>query len=132
MAGSAMRVEDFALTLREEGEGGMHIEMISRSRGRVASFPFWDHADRDLRHFTMEDVPLGTEAEPYVDVDENWRIEIFTRGEDAVVIEDGREFTVPLDQYLAAWDTLMRRFNPVTSLEDALGDKADAAQPSDA
>jgi hypothetical protein len=123
-----MRVDDFFLTLREEGEGGMHIEMMSRAHGRIAGFPFWDHADRDLRHFTMEDVPYGSEAEPYVDVDENWQITIFERGEDVVINENGHESLIPRDRYLAAWDTLMRRFNPVTSLEDALGaDEGDVA-----
>lgn len=120
------RVDDFFLTLRAEGEGGLHIEMMSRSQGRLAGFPFWDHADRDLRHFTMEDVPLGSESEPYTDVDEGWRITISQRGGDVVVIEDDREFAVPLTTYLAAWDTLIRRFNPVTSLEDALGESEGA------
>jgi hypothetical protein len=121
-----MRIDDFFLTLREEGEGGMHIEMMSRAHGRIAGFPFWDHADRDLRHFTMEDVPYGSEAAPYVDIDENWRITIFERGDIVVINENGREWEIPADRYLAAWDTLMRRFNPVTSLEDALdGDDDD-------
>jgi hypothetical protein len=54
--------------LREELEGGLHIAMMSRTRGHLAGFPAWDHADRDLRHFT--DIPLGTEEEPFEDADE--------------------------------------------------------------
>ena len=46
----APRVTDFYLTLVDYPEGGLHIEMLSRTRGHLAGFPAWDHADRDLRH----------------------------------------------------------------------------------
>ena len=55
-------ITDFAVTLVDAGEAGKHIEMTSASRGRLAGFPVWDHAARDLRHFVASDVPLGTHA----------------------------------------------------------------------
>ena len=72
----APRIGDFSLALTEESEGGLHIRMMSRSRGHLAGFPAWDHADRDLRHFTHDDIPLGDEEEPYLDAADAWRIVI--------------------------------------------------------
>src|SRR5258706_10882157 len=121
-------VADFSLTLREEGEGGLHIEMMSRARGHLAGFPAWDHADRDLRHFTPDDIPLGDEEEPFEDADEEWRIIIFARGNDVFVLEGDspngplpRRYRISRERYLAAWDELMRRYHPALSVEDVLG-----------
>jgi len=124
----AARVTDFYLTLNEYPEGGLHIEMMSRTRGRIAGFPAWDHADRDLRHFTHDDVPLGTDEEPFEDADEAWRIVILSRGKDVFILEGDaphgaltRRYRVPREQYLAAWDALIREYHPARSLEDVLG-----------
>src|SRR5437868_15476178 len=102
------RITDVYLTLREEPEGGLHIELLSRTRGHLAGFPAWDHADRDLRHFTAADIPLGTEDEPFEDADEAWRIVIFAVGDDVFILEGDspngaltRRYRIPRDQYLA-------------------------------
>ncbi len=60
---------------------------MSRSRGHLAGFPAWDHADRDLRHFTHDDIPLGDDEEPYLDADDAWHIVIITRGPDVFILE---------------------------------------------
>jgi hypothetical protein len=124
----ALRITDFYLTLREEPEGGLHIEMLSRTRGHLAGFPAWDHADRDLRHFTPDDIPLGTEEEPFEDADEAWRIVILARGNDVFLLEGDsplgaltRRYRIPRERYLAAWDELIREYHPAKSLEDVLG-----------
>jgi hypothetical protein len=124
----ALTITDFSLTLREEGEGGLHIQLLSRTRGRLAGFPAWDHADRDLRHFTPADIPLGTEEEPFEDADESWRIVILARGADVVILEGDapngaltRRYRIPREHYLAAWDDLIRQYHPARSLEDVLG-----------
>jgi len=124
----APRVTDFYLTLREHPEDGLHIEMMSRTRGHLAGFPAWDHADRDLRHFTPADIPLGTDDEPFEDADEGWRIVILERGKDVFILEGDaprgeltRRYRVPRGQYLAAWDELIREYHPARSLEDVLG-----------
>jgi hypothetical protein len=124
---NALTITDFSLTLREEGEGGLHIEMMSRTRGHLAGFPAWDHADRDLRHFTPADIPLGTEEEPFEDADESWRIVILARGPEVFILEGDaphgaltRRYRIPRDHYLAAWDALIRQYHPARSLEDVL------------
>ena len=106
--------------------------MMSRVRGRLAGFPAWDHADRDLRHFTPDDIPLGTEEEPFEDADEAWRIVIVARARDVFVLEGDaprgpltRRYRIPRDQYLTAWNELMVRFHPPLALEDVLGDGDD-------
>ena len=126
-------VSDFFLTLREEDEGGMHIELMSRSHGHLAGFPAWDHADRDLRHFTHDDIPLGDEEEPFADADEEWRIVIFARGNEVFVLEGDsphgplpRRYRIPRENYLAAWDALIRRYHSAMSLDDVLGEDASA------
>jgi hypothetical protein len=121
-------ISDFYLTLREHPEGGLHIEMLSRTRGHLAGFPAWDHADRDLRHFTPADIPLGTEEEPFEDADEGWRSMIVPRGTDVFILEGDaprgaltRRYRIPREQYLDAWDELIREYHPAKSLEDVLG-----------
>jgi hypothetical protein len=124
----ALRITDFYLTLDEEPEGGLHIAMMSRTRGRLASFPAWDHADRDLRHFTHDDIPLGTEEEPYEDADEAWRITILADRNDVFILEGDapgapltRSYRIPRVQYLGAWEDLIREYHPAKSLEEVLG-----------
>ena len=102
--------------------------MMSRTRGRLAGFPAWDHADRDLRHFTPDDIPLGTDDEPFEDADEAWRIVILAQGKDVFILEGDsphgaltRRFRIPREQYLAAWNDLIRKYHPARSLEDVLG-----------
>jgi len=103
-------IEDFAVVLREEGEGGLHIEFVSGAQGRLAGFPAWDHADRDLRHFTPDDIPIGSEEEPFADADDEWRIVIFSRGDEVFVFEGDapreplpRRYRIPRQQHQAAW-----------------------------
>jgi hypothetical protein len=124
----ATRITDFFLTLRDEPEGGLHIAMMSRTRGHLAGFPAWDHADRDLRHFTPDDIPLGTEDEPFEDADEGWRIVILARGNEVFILEGDaphgaltRRYRIPREQYLAAWEELIREYHPARSLDDVLG-----------
>ncbi|HUP50494.1 MAG TPA: hypothetical protein VNA04_17095 [Thermoanaerobaculia bacterium] len=117
-------IADFAVTLRDSHEGGRHVELTSAGRGRLAGFPAWDHADRDLRHFTPADVPLGTIDQPFDDAGEQWRILIFEHGRHVYVLEGsspraeefGVFFRIPRDRYLAAWAALIDAYNPITPL----------------
>lgn len=121
-------VDDFVLRLvgESDDEGGKHIEMASVARGRVAWFPAWDNADRDLRHFVPYDVPLGTIDEPYDDRDEGWRILIFEQG-GWVYVAEGDDpnatgfvsaFRVRTERYLQAWAALIALYNPITPLAE--------------
>lgn len=119
-------IDDFALTLVDVYEGGKHIEMASALLGRLAGFPAWDHAERDLKHFNPTDVPLGTIDDPYDDADEAWRILIFEHAGFVYVLE-GREprardfpawFRVPTERYFQAWAALIETFNPLTVLDE--------------
>jgi hypothetical protein len=102
--------------------------LLSRTRGHLAGFPAWDHADRDLRHFTPDDIPLGTPEEPFEDADEAWRIAILAVDNDVFILEGDtprgpltRRYCIPREQYLAAWEDLIREYHPAKSLEDVLG-----------
>jgi hypothetical protein len=126
-------IPDFAIRLVDTAEGGRHVEYFSVRQGRLAGFPAWDHADRDLRHFIPSDVPIGTSENPYEDRDEGWRIVIFENGgyvhileaDDVTADEFPRFFRIPRESYLASWAVLLHEFNPLISLEDLLRD-ADA------
>jgi hypothetical protein len=120
-------ITDFAVVLRESDEGGQHAVFEDASGVELATFPGWDHVDRDLRHFITDDIPLGTHEEPYDDADEGWRIQIFEhggfvyvlQGDDPAAHDFGDFFRVPLDQYMQAWTFLIDAFNPVTPLDES-------------
>jgi hypothetical protein len=122
-------VADFAVELRELEDLGKIIHFTSASRGELAWFPAWENADRDLRHFTASDVPLGTLDDPYDDADEGWRIVIFESAGYVYILEDDRpkgtrfprRYRVPRDRYFFAWAAVIHDYNPPVPL-DALGD----------
>lgn len=119
-------IDDFVLTLADTHDGGKHVDMVSARLGRLAGFPAWDHADRDLRHFTPVDVPLGTIDLPCDDRDEAWRIVIFQHAGWVYILEgtapDAKTFAVwfrvPAERYFQAWAALMDAFNPTTALDE--------------
>ena len=119
-------VNDFVVVLVDSDEGGKHVELRSASRGRLAGFPVWDHAERDLRHFILSDIPLGTRDDPYFDRDDGWRIEIFeeagwvyiAEGDDPDATQYSSKVRVGAEEYFKAWSALIDQFNPITPLED--------------
>ena len=117
-------VRDFAIELRESEEFGQHIYYVSPSRGELASFPYWDNVERDMRHFVTEDVPLGSVEEPVDDADQDWQIVIF-ESDGFVHVLEGREphatsfdvwFRVPTERYIEEWARIIDEFNPVSPL----------------
>ncbi len=122
--GSFPPILDFAIELRESEEFGQHVHYISPSRGELASFPYWDNVERDMRHFVADDVPLGSIDEPVDDYDEDWQIVLFEhRGFVYVLEADTRHatefdvwFRVPSDRYIAEWARVIDQFNPVEPL----------------
>ena len=119
-------IDDFAVVLGDAGESGSHIEYVSARHGRLAHFPAWDHAERDLPHFTPGDVPHGTLHAPWDDRDDAWRLLLFEAGGYVYVLEGDapnahefpRWFRVPTVRYIQAWAALIDQFNPVSSLDD--------------
>ncbi|WP_379214571.1 hypothetical protein [Paenibacillus sp. GCM10012303] len=50
---------------------GIHIKYFSRKFGILVDFPWWDHADKDIRQYNEENIPLGTLDSPYIDFEES-------------------------------------------------------------
>ena len=117
-------IADFAIELRESEELGQHVYFVSPSRGELAGFPYWDNAERDMRHFVAEDVPLGSLLEPVEDADEDWQIIIFQHRGFVYVLEGSSPhtqsfevwFRVPSDRYIAEWARVIDAFNPIEPL----------------
>ncbi|MEA2490762.1 MAG: hypothetical protein QOH21_2554 [Acidobacteriota bacterium] len=117
-------IDDFSVRISEDERHT--VDFFSAAHGRVAGFPAWEHADRDLRHFTPADVPLGTAGEPYEDRDEGWRILLFEHAGWIYVLEGDDPggtafavyFRVPRERYLYAWAALIDFYNPITPLDE--------------
>lgn len=122
--GSFPTIEDFLVRVSDAADHT--IEFVSAKKGRLAHFPAWEHADRDLRHFTPQDVPIGTRDQPYDDADDHWRIVIFEHRGFVYVLEGSdpngqdfpRYFRTPRHRYLQAWAMLIDVFNPIKPLDD--------------
>ncbi|HET7710794.1 MAG TPA: hypothetical protein VFL80_02590 [Thermoanaerobaculia bacterium] len=119
-------VADFAVELRQMEDAGQLIHFVSPSLGELAWFPEWEHAERDLRHLTLFDIPVGTPEEPFEDTGEGWRIVIFAEGDFVYSLEGDsprathfpRRYRVPRGRYLAAWEALLVEFNAPMSLDE--------------
>lgn len=111
---------DFAVELRDR-----HIELTSGGR-RIAWFPAWENADRDLWHFVPADVPIGPMGDPFEDADDEWRIVLFEHGGWVYILEADapdatsfpRRWRVTRDRYLEAWAALMQVYNPPVPLDE--------------
>jgi hypothetical protein len=125
-------IGDFSIELRDR-----FIEFVDGDGNRLAWFPAWENADRDLKHFIAADVPLGSIDAPFEDFDDAWRIAILEHEGFVYILEADdphaesfpRRFRVSRDAYIRAWATLLHQFNPVLSLEELL---ANAGRGSDA
>jgi hypothetical protein len=114
-------VADFTIEMRASEETGQHVYFVSPERGELAGFPYWDNAERDMRHFVAEDVPLGSRMEPVEDADVDWQIVIFEHGGFVHVLEGSSPhtetfdvwFRVPRDRYIAEWAAVINSFNPI-------------------
>jgi hypothetical protein len=112
-------IHDFAVELRDR-----HVEFTSGGE-RLAWFPAWENADRDLPHLNPTDVPIGTAEIPFKESDEGWHITIYEEDGFVYVFEADhpnpkhfpRSFRVPRDQYLMAWALLIDDHNPLVPLD---------------
>ena len=117
-------IKDFTIELRESEDAGQHIHYVSPTHGELASFPYWDNVERDMRHFVSEDVPLGSMEEPVDDADEDWQIVIFEHRGFVYIMEGSAPhatefdvwFRVPSDRYIEEWARVIDHFNPIAPL----------------
>jgi hypothetical protein len=129
---NALTVGDFSIELRDR-----KIEFVDGEGKRLAWFPAWENADRDLKHFIAADVPLGSIDQPFEDFDDDWQITILEHEGFVYVLEADdphaesfpRRFRISRDAYIRAWATLLHEYNPVLSLEELL---ANAGREPDA
>lgn len=116
-------IDDFEIQIAGEDR---IVVFASASGGELARFPEWEDADRDLRHFALDDVPFGTIDAPFEDAGEGWRIVIYEDDGFVYVMESDsptatdfpRRFRVPRDAYLEAWATVLMHYNPVIPLDE--------------
>lgn len=112
-------IDDFDVELQDR------IVVFTSGGERLAWFPEWEDADRDLRHFAVDDIPSGTFDEPFEDEGESWRIVIYEEegfvyvfeGDSPTATDFPRRFRVPRDRYLEAWALVLTHFNPVIPLD---------------
>jgi Leucine Rich Repeat (LRR) protein len=125
-------VHDFELRLRDTDRFGVHLDFASTADGLLAGFPWWDHADADLRRMPDDEIPLGTADRPFHDIEQGWQIWIWERDDHVLILEGDNEepsryrawFAVPKALYLAAWRVAVARTRAqggaFKSLADAL------------
>lgn len=102
-------VEDFVVRLVLTRSFGKQVELASGSRGRLAGFHWWDHAETSLVSPEFR-IPVGTTAAPFEDVEQGWQILIWERDGWMLVAEAeepvsrfDRWFRVDAEAYRAAW-----------------------------
>ena len=54
---------------------GYQVYLYSPSRGYIASFPCWNHVEKDMRRGDFS-IPLGDLMAPFSDVEQGWEIVI--------------------------------------------------------
>jgi hypothetical protein len=57
--------------------GGYSLRFVDGQGREVASFPWWDYVERQLRSWTLADIPTGDPAKPYWDEDQCWWLVIW-------------------------------------------------------
>lgn len=112
-------IDDFKITLIGRGNLGMHLYYFSQSLNRkIASFPWWDNADKDISIMCISDIPLGTLRNPFIDGEQSWQILIWEKrdyvyimqGDDPCCTEFHIWFRVRKEKYLAEWDKMINNF----------------------
>jgi hypothetical protein len=102
-------VEDLVVGFVDAGSFGQHVELSSGARGKLAEFPYLDHAYSRLTKPNFE-IPLGTAASPFEDLEQGWQIVIWEAGGWVMVVEADdigslydRGFRVDAGLYRRAW-----------------------------
>jgi hypothetical protein len=92
------------------------LEFKSDSQGVLTTFPYFDNVDDAIPYLPSDQIP-GVNGE-WDELDQGWRVRIFTKGEYIVVLEANDPFSkeiesyykVKLDAYKKAWDDLIKKY----------------------
>jgi hypothetical protein len=101
-------VQDFEVRLERfkvdgEVKFGVNVYFFSFSRGYMASFPWWDCAERDLIKETFQ-IPFGDFDQPFEDCEQGWEIIIFADDEFVYVLEGNFELPdAPIEERFYLW-----------------------------
>ncbi len=108
--------DEFVVELYDRvGAPGSALRFVDSKLGVKVEFPWWDNVDSAIRHWRVDDIPIGTVDEPYSEFDQCWRLVIWQRG-DKVCIAAGTDeeegtydtwFSVDRESYIAAWRRLL-------------------------
>lgn len=116
-------IEDFEIITIDTGEYmGIHVYFFSQTIGKmIASFPWWDHADKNLKEMDISSIPLGKVRSPYNDLEQSWQILIWEE-RDNVYIMQGDEpccvqfpiwFKVKKQKYMEEWVKLIEKYKQI-------------------
>ncbi|MDR6551831.1 hypothetical protein J2736_003020 [Paenibacillus qinlingensis] len=94
---------------------GKHLYYFSNERGFLSSFPWWDHEDKQIASYSVEDIPLGTLSKPYNDCEQSWQIIIFKKrnyvcilqGDEPTCTNFNAWYKVRIEDYLDNWNILI-------------------------
>jgi hypothetical protein len=104
-------VQGFRVQLRDYGQMGKHVDFVDENGKRLAGFPWWDHADADIRNMTTSTIPSGSSKNPFYNGEQEWQIYIWNREDKTFVLEGGEAgttefaswFKVPSADYRSEW-----------------------------
>lgn len=112
-------IDDFEIKTIETGSLGVHIYFYSLKLGILSSFPWWDHAEHDIKKMSIEHIPLGSTENIYDDLEQGWQILIWEEKEYIYIMEGDEPccqefrtwFKVNKNNYILEWQKLIDLFN---------------------
>ncbi|MEJ8553361.1 hypothetical protein [Tepidibacter sp. Z1-5] len=115
-------IDDFKIKIKYNGEYlGNHLYFINTQNEILASFPWWDHVDKDLINMNIENIPLGPINGAFDDLEQGWHIYIFEHNNYVYILE-GEEpcceefevwFKVNKEVYINEW---IKKINDIKNI----------------
>ena len=115
-------IADLRVEARRTDQFGIQMVWWSEAHGVIATFPWWDNLETDVRLDDPDWWPVGTEAKHYFDAEQDWVFESWADDRFVYVVEGldiasyERRFMVPRDAFLEAWREGVRRIKSATPL----------------
>ena len=107
--------EDFAIEVfSDPSVQGYGLRFVDSGLDSAVRFPWWTNVERDLRVWSISDVPMGSAEIPYTDAEQSWEILLWRAGDWIFVMEgDGDAeffvwFRVPVDRYYSEWERVIK------------------------